>query len=52
VVVGSVDARIGPLASFVGSIMKKVEEAEVVASKVLQEIGFVRSVFPHCQRSL
>ena len=52
VVVGSVDGSIEPFASFVGSIMKKVEESDVVASEVLQEIGPVRSVSPHCQRSL
>jgi hypothetical protein len=52
VVVGSIDGSIGPFASLVGSIMKKVEESDVVASEVLQEIGSVRSVFSHCQRSL
>ena len=52
VVVGSVDGSIDPAASFVGSIMKKVEESDVVVSERLHEIGCVRSVSPHCQRSL
>jgi len=50
--VGSVDGSIDPFASFVGSIMKNLEESEVVVSERLQEIGWVRSVLPHCQRSL
>ena len=46
---GSVDGSTGPFESFVGSIMKKIDESDMVVSEKLQEMGCDRSVSPHCQ---